>query len=150
MRRLLLWLAVACSSQPAPGPALAPAPVTVRLFFHSPARDPGMPDCSRVYQVTRTSPTRPTPAALISLLIAGASAAERRAGYASQLPTDAAIRSVTVEGDTARADFASLTAAGSCRVVAIRAEIEATLRANLGVRTVVISVDGNVDEALQP
>jgi hypothetical protein len=56
------------------------------------------------------------------------------------------------EGRTS-ADFAASLergVAGSCRVGAIRSQIENTLRHFPETRDIVISVDGRIDDALQP
>jgi spore germination protein GerM len=90
--------------------------------------------------------------AALAELLEGPTVAERDRGYLTNIPPDVGIRSLRVADDTAYADFdATLDrAAGSCRVMAIRAQIEATLLHLPAVREVVISVEGNVETALQP
>lgn len=127
----------------------------VQIFFPNSNLDPGQRDCRRVFPVERRVPADRDPRrAALEALLAGPDPGEREAGYLTALPGDAALRSVTVSDDgVARADFderLEAGVAGSCRVLAIRAQIEETLRRLPGVRRVVVSVDGRTEEILQP
>lgn len=129
----------------------APAKRAIRLFFNRTAS--GDDRCEAVWPVARAVEPTPDPArAALAELLEGPTAAERDRRYLTNLPPGVAIRSLQIEGDTAYADFdATLDrAAGSCRVTAIRAQIEETLLQFPAVRGVVISVEGNVETALQP
>jgi hypothetical protein len=74
-------------------------------------------------------------------------------GLTNLIPQGADIEfSIGIEGGIARIDFTEglENIGGSCRVTAIRSQIEHTLLQFPTVDEVVISVDGNVEEALQP
>ena len=123
----------------------------VRVFFHRMATDDDA--CDAVWPVARTvEPKRAEAEAVLAELLGGPTPAERQRGFLTNIPEGVQLRSLRVENGTAHADFdrALDRAAGSCRVLAIRAQIERTLRQLPGIDDVVISVDGDVEEALQP
>lgn len=137
------------------------AATTLRIFLPNSARDPERLDCRRVHPVERrvppgvrlAGPAREFARAAVEELLAGPTPEEREAGYLTSLPERATLRSVRVTDGVARADFgAGLQegVAGSCRVLAIRSQIEQTLLGIPGVRRAVISVEGRAEEALQP
>lgn len=135
-------------------PVRFPATTTLRLFFPDSLRDSRTLDCTRVHPVERRVIARDDPArAALQALLAGPTPEERRRGVLTAVPEGATLREVSIRDGVAVADFdAGLErgVAGSCRVLAIRAQIERTLRALPGVREVVISVEGRTEEALQP
>lgn len=131
--------------------AEAPRRRGVRVFFNRSASD--HVDCEAVWPVARTIDVdRPAPRAAVDELLRGPTAAERERGFLSSIPRGVRLRSLRVEGRTARADFGRTLdrAAGSCLVRAIRAQIERTLLQFPEVDDVVISVEGDVEGALQP
>lgn len=88
-------------------------------------------------------------------LLAGPTSAETTDDYFSSIPEGTRLNSLYVNdyGAQVTLDFSSeIDAGGSCRVLAIRTQIEETVREVMGGEfSVVISVDGgNPDEALQP
>jgi hypothetical protein len=91
---------------------------------------------------------------VIGALVAGPTEAELAAGYATSLPRGVVLKSVAADADgVVRADFTSSLergVAGSCRVIAIRAQIISTLKQFPEVRDVIISVNGSTEEVLQP
>jgi len=112
-------------------------------------------DCQKVFPLYRlTAKTEAIGAKSLSLLFnAFLSEEEKTAGYFSSLPEDAKLNSLDVKKDgTAYADFnGNLNAVGgSCRVSAIRSQIESTLKQFSSVKKVIISVNGEVESALQP
>lgn len=110
--------------------------------------------CEKVFAVTRVVPKTADPwNTAVTQLIAGPTAAERRAGYATSLPSGVKLKSVTVSDGTASADFTSSLergVAGSCRVTAIRAQLEQTVKQFSDVQSVVVSIDGKTEGILQP
>lgn len=130
----------------------APLSTAVRVFFHRTGSDDE--SCEAVWPVARAvRPTGEKARAALEELLEGPSPAERDRGYVSSLPDGVGLRSLRLEDGVIRADFDSALnrAAGSCRVLAIRTQIERTLlRAHRGVERVIISVEGSVDRALQP
>lgn len=131
--------------------ASAPRKGVVRVFFNRTAS--GDDACDAVWPVPRAvEPERAHPGVVLAELLAGPTPAERERGFLTNVPEGVQLRSLRVENGTARADFDRTLgrAAGSCRVLAVRAQIERTLLQLPGVDDVVISVEGDVEEALQP
>lgn len=142
--------------------------VALRVFFPNSARDPDQLDCRRVFPVERraaeVAPGDAVPGAeeertaalaraALEALLRGPTPEERSEGYLTALPERAALRGVTVEEGVVRADFdAGLEegVGGSCRVLAVRSQIEETLRGLPGVREAIVSVEGRTESALQP
>lgn len=141
----------------APAPAEQPAPPasetgvgqSVTLYF-SP-KDIGA-DCAKLAAVTRTGPTTQTPArTALELLLAGPSVSEQARGLATNIPAGVKIQSITLKSGLLAIDFnAALNQgmSGSCRVTAIRSQIEKTLGQFSTVKSVKIMVNGKT--ALQP
>jgi spore germination protein GerM len=90
----------------------------------------------------------------IEALLKGPTAAEKAAGYTTSIPAATKLRSVSVDASgTVTVDFDQAIqkgVAGSCRVGAIRSQIEQTLKEFPEVRDVVITVRGESDTVLQP
>lgn len=114
-------------------------------------------DCTKVFPVDRTITDTVNDSPYLELL-KGPTADETKLGYASALPAGAKIDSISLKkgtvGNTVIIDFdASLkNVAGSCRVQAIRSQIEATAKAidPATPTEVIISVQGDAATALQP
>lgn len=131
--------------------ASAPPRRVVRVFFHRTGS--GDDACDAVWPVARAvEPERDVGEAVLAELLEGPTPAERDRGFLTSIPEGVRLRSLQVEDETARADFDRTLdrAAGSCRVLAIRAQVERTLLRLPGIDDVVISVEGDVEEALQP
>jgi hypothetical protein len=126
---------------------------SVSLYFTNAEKNPGAADCSKVFATTRTiASTSAIARAALEELLRGPTEAERAQSFASEIPAGTRLRDITIAGGVARADFSRElnSAAGSCRVTAVRAQIERTLRQFPSVQRVIISVEGNSEEALQP
>jgi len=131
---------------------LSTATSTFDVYF-SHAQKGSNEDCTRTFAVSRTvAQTSAVGRAAILELLEGPTLEEAAQGYATNIPAQAGLRSLVISGETAKADFDSgLSAvAGSCRVTAIRSQIEKTLDQFPSVHEVVISVNGEVETALQP
>jgi spore germination protein GerM len=126
------------------------APKKVFLYFSNTKFDPNMNDCSKVYPVIREVHILTDPGDVMQLLLQGPTEEEKEEGYTSQIPKEARINELSIKDGIAKIDFSNLNPGGSCRVAAIRAEITETLKQFPEVKEVIISVDGNVEEALQP
>lgn len=127
---------------------------TVLIFLGNSKENPNVTDCSRVYPVQRSidSSSDPQKAALEQLL-SGPTEEEKVRGFASFLPEGASLKKLSVQNGVARAEFdAALEqgVAGSCRVASIRAQITKTLKQFTAIKDVIISVDGKVNDILQP
>ena len=120
----------------------------VRLFFPTSGTD-----CTRVQAFVRKIPASISAARLTAeALLDGPTAAETSRGAQAPFPPGSGIRSVNLRGGTLTIDFNERLSnvGGSCRAQAIRASVEATLKAIDGVERVVITAMGNEDQALQP
>ena len=125
-------------------------PKPVYLYFPNRLLDPQALDCSKVYPVKRSFREPLRTLDILKALVAGPTESERAQGYATSIPETARVAYVQISGGVLYLDFVSLDAAGSCRIMAIRAQIERTLLANLPISAVVITVRGRSETALQP
>lgn len=120
-------------------------------------------ECEAVYPLHRTVAATNTPEdalrVAVAALLDGPGDDEIAQGYATSIPSDARLRTVQVNeyAGVVTLDFSEeLQAGGSCRVTAIRQQIEATVAAVIAdwypsTFGVVITVNGgSPDEALQP
>ncbi len=116
-------------------------------------------DCSAVSAVERTVLKTQEPAYIsLTELLKGPTTSEKNAGFStnipvSTLPMNMRINSVRIVNGVATADFSGELesgVAGSCRVMAIRSQIENTLKQFSTVKSVVISINGRTDDILQP
>lgn len=111
-------------------------------------------DCSKVEEVIRVVSNDPKIAALaIQELLKGPYLAEKRSGFVTNINEGVKLNKLTIVKGVARADFSKeldKNVAGSCRVIAIRSQIESTLKQFQTVKSVVISVDGRTEDILQP
>lgn len=127
---------------------------TVKLYFGNDKMNPEMMDCSLVYAVERpVTNTVTIGRAAVEELLKGPTETEKAGGYRTQINMGVKINKLTIENGVAKIDFdkeIEKGLGGSCRVSAIRSQIETTLKQFSSVKTVIISVNGEVDEALQP
>jgi hypothetical protein len=130
----------------------------VSVYFHNPmlsSREE--PHCDEVYparrDLTRVVEEIPWSQVALLSLLGGTTEAEEEVGFSTSLPDGVALLDFDVEKRVARVDFSAELdeVAGSCRVEAVRAQIERTLTQFPDIDEVVISVDGkDPAEALQP
>lgn len=128
--------------------------VEVEVFFMNDTLDPWQ-TCQNVFPVKRdVSSDANIYRAAIEALLGGPTEDEARVGYETMLPDGVRLKSVASDAEgRVTADFDGALdrgVAGSCRVSAIRSQIESTLKQFPEVREVVISVEGDSEEALQP
>ena len=124
---------------------------TVKIYFNN-ASD--IDSCDKVFSVERTMPktTLVARAALTQLLV-GPTNMEKNAGLFTNINSGVTIQSLTIENGVAKVDFNQQLqegVAGSCKVIAIRAQITETLKQFPSVKSVVISIDGKTEDILQP
>lgn len=127
----------------------------VEVFFSNVKKDPDMLDCSKVYAVKRTAVvTDPIEAVAMHELLLGPTVAEKDAGYVTSLPDYVSQPDVYWTDDGLVMNFDdSLQAgvAGSCRVSAIRAQIENTMgKVCTETQACYLLVNGQQEEVLQP
>lgn len=126
---------------------------SVSVFFSNGRLDPAV-TCEKVFPVPRPVLRSREPAWLaVNELLQGPTEAEQAEGYRTNLPEGVRLRSLRIENGQAFADFEQTLesgVAGSCRVLAIRAQIAATLRQFPTVREVTVSIEGRTEGILQP
>ena len=140
---------IAVRDQP---PAAATGGATVRVFFANSSMN-GNGDCRNVFSVERPRGTSPAVAEhALRELLAGPSSSDREAGYATELPRGVELLGIRITNGVAVANFSRQlrSSAGACRAEAIRAQIERTLFQFPSVQSVVIQVEGNEEEVLEP
>lgn len=128
--------------------------MAVKVFFGNSVLDPGAMDCNRVFSVEkRVAKTSAVARATLEELLKGPSAEEEKAGYFTSLNSGVKIQRITIENGTAKVDFDDTlewAVGGSCRVSAIRAQIVETLKQFSTVKNVIISINGRIEDILQP
>jgi spore germination protein GerM len=168
MKRLLLYLLILglgagvayllLSEEPVPDdfPPDVPLPVEhrVQIFFGNSEKDPDMLRCDSVHSVDRIVRAVGDPArAALESLLEGPSPEEEAHGYFTSLNKDVEVKELTVREGVAIVNFDEQLdrgVAGSCRVEAIRAQIERTLLQFPEIKGVRILVEGQEETALQP
>ena len=127
--------------------------LTVKVYFPN-TKMGSTEDCTLVYPLNREIPyTQATGRASLNELFKGLIEGEKEQGYYTNLNTGIEIQSLTIQNGIAKADFNQKLqeqVGGSCKVTSIRAQIEKTLLQFPTVETVVISIDGQTEDILQP
>ncbi|KKQ60004.1 MAG: hypothetical protein US81_C0031G0003 [Parcubacteria group bacterium GW2011_GWE2_38_18] len=128
--------------------------ITVKAFFSNSQRDPNALSCGTTYAVNRRVP-RTTAVGQVALeqLLAGTTVTDQKQGFFSNINPGTTLRSLSISNGVARADFNEMLGfqvGGSCRVAAIRSQIESTLKQFTTVQSVVVTINGQSTEVLQP
>ncbi len=127
---------------------------TINIYFPNTTLDPEMMDCGKVFAVERSIPkVEGIALAALNEMLKGPSESEKTEGYFSSINDGVTVNRLKIEDGTAYADFSvrlGENVGGSCKVGSIRAQIEDTLKQFDSVQNVVISIDGNSEEILQP
>jgi hypothetical protein len=125
----------------------------VKAYFGNKKKNPNA-DCDKVFPVSRKIPyTVSVARAAMDELLKGPSTTERASGYYTSINPGVTVNSLTITNGTAKVDLSGKieeNLGGSCRVAAIRAQINSTLKQFPNVKNVVISVDGRTEDILQP
>jgi hypothetical protein len=128
--------------------------LTLKVFFNNNQKDPRLDFCEKVYPTERRVPkTKAVAQAALSELLKGPTITERRNGFITQVSPGVIVQKLTIENGTAKVDFnESLQGygGGGCAAVAIRSQIEETLKQFPTVKKVVISVNDRTEDILQP
>lgn len=132
--------------------SFSPETVDIKIFFGNINKDPNVLECGKTYFVTRTVPkVEGIARKAIEELLKGPTVEEHLNGFNTSIPNGVVIQNLSIQEGIARIDFnLAIEVGGSCRVSAIRSQIANTLRQFPSVSEVVISVNGNSAEALQP
>lgn len=127
--------------------------VKLQAYFSNENLDPEI-TCEKVFAVTRVLPkTQAVAKAALEELLKGPTDADRIAGYSTSINSGVKINSLVISDGVAKVDFNEALesgVAGSCRVGMIRLQIVNTLKQFATVSSVVISVNGNSEDILQP
>lgn len=127
---------------------------TVKIYFNNIKFDPGLMDCSNVYAVNRSiKPTSAVAHAALEELFKGPTINERSLGYMTNLNSGVKIQKLTIKNRLAKVDFSAeleKDGGGSCRTAAIIAQIKQTLKQFSSVQDVLISINGQTEDILQP
>lgn len=128
--------------------------ITLKTFFSNSTQDPGTLDCGTTYAVERrVARTSAVGASALNELLKGPTVGESRAGFFTNINPGTKLNKLSIENGIAEADFSSSLGegvGGSCRVSAIRSQIESTLKQFPTVKNVIISINGESEEILQP
>ncbi len=125
---------------------------TTRIFFGQ--RGESELDCSKVFPVDRIVSTEGAiHENTINALLKGTTETEFSGSYFTSINIGVELNNLTINNGVASVDFSDeieYELGGSCRVTNIRSQITETLRQFPDVNSVEISVEGRVDDALQP
>lgn len=127
----------------------------VKVYFNNNKMDPEI-SCNKVFAVERTIlKTESTGSASLLELFKGPTEEEKNAGFYTSINNGVILQSLMIgmESGTARADFNEKLqegVGGSCKVSAIRAQITETLKQWPTIKSVIISINGNSEDILQP
>jgi len=128
--------------------------ISLKAFFGNSQKDPNSLNCSKAYPVERRiAKTDLVATAALEQLLTGPNTIETNEGFFTSINPGTKLNSIKIKSGVAYADFnqmLDLQVAGSCRVSAIRAQIESTLKQFSTVKSVVISIDGRTKDILQP
>ncbi len=125
----------------------------VKVFFSNNKLDPQI-TCYKVFPVARDIPkTQAVVRAALEELLAGPTEQEKAQGYTTSINPGVKIQKLGIIQGVAKVDFDETlerAVGGSCRVTAIRSQIEQTLEQFSTVEQEVISIDGRTEDILQP
>ncbi len=128
--------------------------MSVKVFFPNSKLDPEMLDCSVVYPVTRkVEKTVAVGQVALNELFEGTNDEDTSDGYFTNINTGVTILSLSISEGIAYVDLSNKLqegVGGSCKVESIRAQISETLKQFSTVDSVVISIEGETENILQP
>lgn len=126
--------------------------MAVKIFFGNTIGGGG--ECSAMYPLERRiSKTQAVARAAIEQLLAGPSSTEKEEDYFTSINEGVKLLDINIRSGTASVDFdeqLEKAVGGSCRVAAIRSQINNTLKQFPTIKQVVISINGRTEDILQP
>ncbi len=126
----------------------------LKVFFSSTKLNEDMIDCSLVFPVTReVEKTVAVARTSLMELFKGTTIQEKELGYFTNINDGVEIKALSIKDGVATVDLNSKLqdgVGGSCKVMAIRAQITETLKQFSTVDSVIISIDGQTEDILQP
>ncbi len=130
------------------------AETVVKIFFASTSTDPNFLDCSQVVAVERKIEGSEMMAERsLQELLKGPNTEEKNSGYFTSINSGVKILNFSITNKQAVVDFSGELGAGvggSCRVTSIRSQIENTLKQFFGIEDVLIKINGQSEDVLQP
>ena len=135
---------------------------SIFIFFSDRVKDPKSLYCDMTYPVERAvsrmsnnKKSELGELAYLALmeLLKGPAGYEIDNGYFTSISDEAQVQRIAIESGVAYVDFSAIGGdfiGGSCKTQAVRAQIEETLKQFPEIKEVVISVDGETEEILQP
>lgn len=127
--------------------------INIKAFFNNNNLDKEI-TCNKVFPVSRQiAKTMAVARAALEELLKGPSDEEKAEGYFTSINPGVQIQKLTIADGIAKVDFDETLGkdvGGSCRVSAIRAEITETLKQFSTVKNVIISINGRIEDILQP
>lgn len=127
---------------------------SIKVFYPNSKLDTEMMDCSLVFPVTRSVPkTEAIAQVAIDELLRGVTEKEQEEGYYTSINTGVEVLSLIIEQGVAKIDFNSKLEegiGGSCKIASIVAQITETLKQFSTIDSVTISIDGKLEDILQP
>ncbi len=127
----------------------------VQVFYSNARRDLEF-TCTNVFSVERYLPAsiENIGTKTLEILLDGMLTEEEvKDGFSNSLNLGVTLQNLTIENGVARADFdetLETQVGGACRVAAIRSQITETLKQFPAVQSVLISVNGRIEDILQP
>ncbi len=126
----------------------------VSIFFGNTKYDPDVLNCEMTYGVSRRVAFGANKfTTVLTELLQGPSESEKNLGFFTTINPGIKLPTVTLASGVLTVNFGSdleKAVGGSCRVASIRSQIVNTLKQFPEVKDVIISVDGRVDDVLQP
>jgi len=126
----------------------------IKVYFGNSVLDPGALFCEKTYPVTRKIiKTKAIAMKALEELLLGPSEEEKNHGFFTSINDGVKVQKLVIENGVAKADFSSKLeeqVGGSCRIFAIRSQIEETLKQFPSVKKVIISIDDRTEDVLQP
>ena len=126
---------------------------TVKIFFGNIKEDPEVLNCEKVYSVEREVFENKEMVQSLEELLKGPTLEEQEKGYLTNINPGVNINSLIVENNIVKVDFdeqLGFQVGGSCRVMAIRSQITGTLVQFPEINDVIISINGHIEDILQP
>ncbi|MBX4210399.1 GerMN domain-containing protein [Candidatus Parcubacteria bacterium] len=131
-----------------------PPTMQLKIFVANSKLDPQNLTCNHVFPLTRTvEKTNSVAKTALNELLKGVTDSEKTGGYLSVIEPDVTLKSISIKDGVVYADFDKTlerSSGGACKSTMIISEIKQTLLQFSTVKDVVISIDGNTEDILQP
>lgn len=147
------WVKHGNPSAPKPTTGCETEIMKIKVYFNNSKLDPEY-SCNKVFPIEREIiKTSAVARAALEELLKGPNEKEDAEGFITNINPGVKIQKLTIENGTAWVDFdeqLEYQVGGSCRVAAISAQITQTLKQFPSVKNVIISINGETEEILQP